>query len=139
MSENTTQLSRLANNMAESETLKMARMARELRAEGHDVISLSLGEPDFDTPKHIKKAATIALAEGYTKYTPVAGLLELQKAISEKFKRDNNLQYAPNQIVVSNGAKQSPARRYTNTTRFAPSTIQYSCTPAASYRRSLRT
>lgn len=107
MSENN--LSRLANNMAESETLKMARMARDLRAEGHDVISLSLGEPDFDTPKHIKKAATAALAEGYTKYTPVAGLLELQKAVSEKFKRDNNLNYAPNQIVVSNGAKQTIA------------------------------
>ncbi len=103
------QLSSLVDRMAESETLKMARMARELRAEGHDVISLSLGEPDFDTPNHIKKAATQALKEGYTKYTPVAGLLDLQKAISLKFKRDNDLDYSPAQIVVSNGAKQSVA------------------------------
>lgn len=82
-------------------------MARELRAQGHDVISLSLGEPDFDTPDHIKDAAYEALKDGYTKYTPVAGLPELNKAISEKFKRDNNLDYRPEQIVVSNGAKQT--------------------------------
>ncbi len=82
-------------------------MARELRALGHDVISLSLGEPDFDTPEHIKDAATQALKDGYTKYTPVAGLPELTKAISEKFKRDNDLDYRPEQIVVSNGAKQT--------------------------------
>lgn len=94
-------------NLAESETLKMARMARELQALGHDVISLSLGEPDFDTPDHIKEAAHQALLDGYTKYTPVSGLPELTKAISEKFKRDNNLDYRPDQIVVSNGAKQS--------------------------------
>ncbi len=93
--------------LSESETLKMARMARELRAQGHDVISLSLGEPDFDTPEHIKAAATQALHDGYTKYTPVPGLPELTKAISEKFKRDNNLDYRPEQIVVSNGAKQT--------------------------------
>ncbi len=93
--------------LSESETLKMARMARELRAQGHDVISLSLGEPDFDTPEHIKVAATQALRDGYTKYTPVPGLPELTKAISEKFKRDNHLDYRPDQSVVSNGAKQS--------------------------------
>lgn len=93
--------------LSESETLKMARMARELRAQGHDVISLSLGEPDFDTPDHIKEAAYQALKDGYTKYTPVSGLPELTKAISEKFKRDNQLDYMPEQIVVSNGAKQS--------------------------------
>ncbi|MCY7329290.1 MAG: aminotransferase class I/II-fold pyridoxal phosphate-dependent enzyme, partial [Saprospiraceae bacterium] len=93
--------------LSESETLKMARMGRELRAQGHDVISLSLGEPDFDTPDHIKAAATQALHDGYTKYTPVPGLPELTKAISEKFKRDNNLDYRPEQIVVSNGAKHS--------------------------------
>lgn len=93
--------------LAESETLKMARMARELKALGHDVISLSLGEPDFDTPDHIKDAAYQALKDGYTKYTPVAGLPELTKAISEKFKRDNHLDYRPEQIVVSNGAKQT--------------------------------
>ncbi|HND87821.1 MAG TPA: pyridoxal phosphate-dependent aminotransferase, partial [Saprospiraceae bacterium] len=72
-----------------------------------DVISLSLGEPDFDTPNHVKQAAWQALQDGYTKYTPVAGLPELTKAISEKFKRDNNLDYRPEQIVVSNGAKQT--------------------------------
>lgn len=93
--------------LAESETLKMARMARELRAQGHDVISLSLGEPDSDTPDHIKEAAFQALKDGYTKYTPVAGLAELTRAISDKFKRDNNLEYRPDQIVVSNGAKQT--------------------------------
>jgi aspartate aminotransferase len=100
-------LSERVSNLAESETLKMARMARELRALGHDVISLSLGEPDFDTPDHIKDAAYQALKDGYTKYTPVAGLPELTKAVSDKFKRDNHLDYRPDQIVVSNGAKQS--------------------------------
>ncbi|MBK8967829.1 MAG: pyridoxal phosphate-dependent aminotransferase [Saprospiraceae bacterium] len=100
-------LSERVLNLAESETLKMARMARELRALGHDVISLSLGEPDFDTPEHIKTAAYEALKAGYTKYTPVSGLPELTQAISEKFRRDNSLDYKPEQIVVSNGAKQS--------------------------------
>lgn len=94
-------------NMAESATLKMARMGRELRAQGHDVISLSLGEPDFDTPEHIKEAAKRALDDGYTKYSPVPGLMELRQAIKTKFKRDNDLDYDVNQIVVSNGAKQS--------------------------------
>jgi aspartate aminotransferase len=102
-----TLLSNRVQNLAESETLKMARMARELKALGHPVISLSLGEPDFDTPDHVKEAAYQALKEGYTKYTPVAGLPELTKAISEKFKRDNHLDYRPEQIVVSNGAKQT--------------------------------
>lgn len=73
--------------MTESATLKMAQMARELKAKGHDIINLSLGEPDFDTPIHIKEAAKTALDQGQTKYTPVAGTLELRKAISEKFKR----------------------------------------------------
>jgi aspartate aminotransferase len=100
-------LSQRVNALSESETLKMARMGRELKAQGHDVISLSLGEPDFDTPDHIKDAAYQALKDGYTKYTPVAGLPELTKAISEKFKRENNLDYRPEQIVVSNGAKQT--------------------------------
>lgn len=102
-----TVLSQRVQNLAESETLKMARMAREMRALGHDVISLSLGEPDFDTPQHIKDAAYQALQDGYTKYTPVPGLPELTKAIGEKFKRDNHLDYRPEQIVVSNGAKQT--------------------------------
>lgn len=102
-------LSQRVLNMEESATIKMAQMARNLSAEGHDVISLSLGEPDFDTPQHIKEAAKQALDDGYTKYTPVPGLLELRKAISHKFKRDNNLDYDVNQIVVSTGAKQSIA------------------------------
>ncbi len=84
-------------------------MARELRAEGHNVISLSLGEPDFDTPEHIKNAAKKALDDGFTKYTPVPGLPDLVKAIQNKFKRDNDLEFDLNQIVVSNGAKQSLA------------------------------
>jgi aspartate aminotransferase len=97
------------SRMAESATIKMASMARELKAQGHDVISLSLGEPDFDTPDHIKEAAKKALDEGYTKYTPVPGLQELREAICTKLKRDNNITATPNQIVVSNGAKQSIA------------------------------
>ena len=96
-------------NMEESATLKMAGLARKLRQEGKNVINLSLGEPDFDTPDHIKEAAKKALDEGYTKYTPVNGLIELRQAISNKFKRDNDLDYSPDQIVVSNGAKQSLA------------------------------
>ena len=95
--------------MSESATIKMSQMARDLRDQGHDVISLSLGEPDFDTPDHIKEAAAVALKEGYTKYTPVPGLVELRVAIQTKFKRDNNLDFDLSQIVVSNGAKQSIA------------------------------
>ena len=95
--------------MQESATLKMSKLARALRAEGKDVINLSLGEPDFDTPDHIKQAAKKALDEGYTKYTPVPGLPELRKAICDKFERDNQLSFDLDQIVVSNGAKQSIA------------------------------
>lgn len=100
-------LSKRVTEMAESETLKMARIARELKAKGHDVINLSLGEPDFDTPTHIKEAAKKALDEGFTKYTPVSGTPDLLQAIQTKFKRDNQLHFETNQIVVSNGAKQS--------------------------------
>ncbi len=100
-------LSRLVLEMQESATLKMAKLARELKAQGQDVIDMSLGEPDFDTPDHIKEAAKKALDAGYTKYTPVNGLLEFREAIVRKFARENGLQYTPNQIVVSNGAKQS--------------------------------
>lgn len=89
--------------------MKMAQMARDLQAQGHSVINLSLGEPDFDTPEHIKQAAKQALDSGYTKYTPVAGLLELRQAICTKLQADNGLTYTPEQIVVSNGAKQSVA------------------------------
>jgi aspartate aminotransferase len=102
-------LSDMVSNMAESETIKMAQMARDLAAQGHNVISLSLGEPDFDTPDHIKEAAKQALDDGYTKYTPVPGLVELREAIVRKFNRDNNLDFKLNQIVVSNGAKQTIA------------------------------
>jgi aspartate aminotransferase len=100
-------LSTMVSKMSESETLKMAQMARNLKAQGHDVISLAIGEPDFDTPDHIKMAAIKALSEGFTKYTPVVGIPDLLTAISNKFKRDNNLDYATNQIMVSTGAKQS--------------------------------
>lgn len=100
-------LSRLVLDMQESATLKMAKLARELKAQGQDVIDLSLGEPDFDTPDHIKQAAKDALDKGYTKYTPVNGLPELREAIVRKLARENGLQYTTNQIVVSNGAKQS--------------------------------
>jgi len=96
----TQNLSQLVLQMSESATIKMAQMARDLAAQGHDVISLSLGEPDFDTPQHIKDAAVKALADGYTKYTPVPGLVELRKAIITKFKRDNNLDFDMNRDEV---------------------------------------
>lgn len=102
-------LSQLVLQMEESATIKMAQMARDLRAQGNNVIDLSLGEPDFDTPAHIKEAAKKALDAGHTKYTPVPGIMELRQAICRKFKRDNDLDFGPNQIVVSNGAKQSIA------------------------------
>ncbi len=103
----TSPLSDLVSKMEESATLRMAQLGREVKAQGHDVISLSLGEPDFDTPEHIKEAAKRALDAGHTKYTPVPGIPELRKAISDKFKRENGLDYTPAQIVVSTGAKQS--------------------------------
>lgn len=93
----------------ESATIKMAQLGREIAAKGHDVISLSLGEPDFDTPDHIKEAAKRALDEGYTKYTPVPGHKEFVSAIIKKFKRDNNMVFSPEEIMVSCGAKQSIA------------------------------
>jgi aspartate aminotransferase len=99
-------LSDRVQRMTESATLKMAQLARQLAAEGHDVINLSLGEPDFDTPDHIKQQAIKSIQAGNTKYTPVAGTLELRKAISNKFLRDNGISYSPDQIIVSNGAKQ---------------------------------
>lgn len=96
--------------MAESETLAMAAKARELKQQGVDIISLSLGEPDFKTPKHIAEGAKKAIDEGkYFAYPPVNGYLDLRQAISEKFKRENGLDYSAEQIVVSNGAKQSIA------------------------------
>jgi aspartate aminotransferase len=93
----------------EPETLKMAKLGRELRAQGLDIIDLSLGEPDFNTPDHIKEAAKKAIDDNYSHYTPVAGFLDLKEAICAKFERENNLQYKPENIVVSTGAKQSLA------------------------------
>src|SRR5215210_8915093 len=91
----------------EPETLKMAKLGRELRAKGIDVIDLSLGEPDFDTPQHIKEAAIKAINDNWSHYTPVAGFLDLREAVCTKLKRDNNLDYKPENIMVSTGAKQS--------------------------------
>ena len=103
------QVSNRLKQLSESATLAMARMSRELKAQGHNVIALSLGEPDFDTPEFIKDSAKNAIDNNYSHYTPVPGLLELREAISKKLKRDNKLDYSPDQIVVSTGAKQSIA------------------------------
>jgi aspartate aminotransferase len=103
------QLSDRINNLPTSATLAMAAKARELKAQGKDIISLSLGEPDFNTPEFIKDAAIQAVKDNYNSYSPVNGYLDLREAICKKFKRDNNLSYNPNQIVVSTGAKQSIA------------------------------
>ena len=97
------------NNLSASATLAMAAKARELRSKGVDVIGLSLGEPDFNIPEFIKEAAVKAINDNYNSYTPVDGYVDLKKAISRKFSRDNNLNYSVNQIVVSTGAKQSIA------------------------------
>ena len=97
------------NNLSASATLAMAAKARELRSKGIDVIGLSLGEPDFNIPEFIKEAAVKAINDNYNSYTPVDGYVDLKKAISRKFSRDNNLNYSPSQIVVSTGAKQSIA------------------------------
>jgi aspartate aminotransferase len=103
------QLSSILTRFNEPETLKMAKLGRELRAKGVDVIDLSLGEPDFDTPQHIKDAAKKAIDDNWSHYTPVPGFLDLREAICEKFKRDNRLDYKPENIVASTGAKQSLA------------------------------
>lgn len=100
-------LSDRINNLSTSQTLAMAALARELKAQGKDIISLSLGEPDFNTPDFIKEAAKKAIDENYSTYSPVDGYGELKDAICRKFKRDNNLEYKPANIVVSTGAKQS--------------------------------
>lgn len=102
-------LSSFLDRFNEPETLRMAQLGRELRARGIDVIDMSLGEPDFDTPDHIKQAAITAIQENWTHYTPVAGLPDLRQAVCHKLKRDNHLDYLPEQIVVSTGAKQSLA------------------------------
>ena len=102
-------LSDRINSLPISQTLAMAAKARELKTAGKDIISLSLGEPDFNTPEFIKNAAIEAINQDYNSYTPVDGYVELKEAICVKFKRDNNLDYNPKQIVVSTGAKQSIA------------------------------
>ncbi len=103
------QLSSLLDRFSEPETLKMAKLGRELRASGIDVIDLSLGEPDFDTPQHIKDAAVKAINENWSHYTPVAGFMDLREAVCTKLNRDNNLDYKPENIITSTGAKQSLA------------------------------
>src|SRR5688572_3625889 len=105
-------MSKLADritHLSESQTIAMAKLSRELQEQGHDIISLSLGEPDFITPEDIRESAKKAIDDGFTKYTPIAGFADLRQAISEKFRNENGLEYAPDQIVVSTGAKQSIA------------------------------
>lgn len=102
-------LSQRVQRLSESQTIGMSKLSRELSSKGIDVINLSLGEPDFVTPAHICAAAKKAIDDGYTFYPPIAGFAELRKAVSDKFKRENNLDYKPDQVVVSTGAKQSIA------------------------------
>lgn len=103
------ELAKRLERIQEPQTIKMAKLSRELRAQGANIIDLSLGEPDFITPEHICRAAYEAMQQGYTKYTPVVGMPELREAICDKLKRDNNLDYTPDRIIVSTGAKQSLA------------------------------
>ena len=94
-------------SLSESATLEMTRLSRELKSEGKDVIALSIGEPDFNTPQNVKDAGKLAIDNNITHYPPVPGFLELREAIAAKLKRDNNLDYGPENIVVSTGAKHS--------------------------------
>lgn len=103
------ELSSILNRFSEPETLRMAKLGREMRAKGIDITDLSLGEPDFDTPQHIKDAAKKAIDDNWSHYTPVPGFLDLREAVCHKFQRDNKLSYKPENIVVSTGAKQSLA------------------------------
>ncbi len=102
-------MSKRLDTLAESQTIGMSKLSRELTAKGFDIINLSLGEPDFITPEHIRTAAKKAIDDGFTFYPPISGYAELRTAISEKFRRENNLDIAPDQVVVSTGAKQSIA------------------------------
>src|SRR5436309_2418975 len=102
-------LSHRVKTLSESQTIAMSKLARELADKGKDVINLSLGEPDFPTPEYIREAAKKAIDEGYTRYSPISGFNELRKAVSSKFKRENNLDYPFEQVVISTGAKQSIA------------------------------
>lgn len=103
------ELAHRLERITEPQTIKMAKLGRELRAQGHSIIDLSLGEPDFNTPEHICRAAIKAMENGHTRYTPVAGIPELREAIRQKFRRDNGLDYESSEILVSTGAKQSLA------------------------------
>jgi aspartate aminotransferase len=103
------QLSTRLSQLSESETIAMSQRSRELIAKGIDIINLSVGEPDFPTPEHVKEAAKKAIDDNFTHYPPVPGIPELREAIAEKFQRDNNLKYTPSQIVVSAGGKQALA------------------------------
>src|SRR5947208_12633064 len=94
-------LSKRVNNLEESQTIGMSKLARELADKGKDVINLSLGEPDFPTPDYIREAAKKAIDDGYTRYSPISGFNELRKAVSGKFKRENNLDYQFDQVVIS--------------------------------------
>jgi aspartate aminotransferase len=100
-------ISRRAASLSPSLTLAIDSKAKQMKAEGHDVVGFGAGEPDFDTPHHIKEAAIKAISEGFTKYTPSSGIPELRQAIAEKFKRDNDLHYKPSQVIVSCGGKHS--------------------------------
>jgi len=108
-------LSRKAEQIAPSITLAITAKAKKMKAEGIDVIGFGAGEPDFNTPEHIQEAAIQAIKQGFTKYTPAAGIMELKEAIIEKFKNDNQLNYSPSQIIVSTGAKQSLANTFSAT------------------------
>ncbi len=103
------QLAERLSRISEPQTIKMAKLGRELKAQGIDIVDLSIGEPDFNTPEHIREAAKQAIDEGFTHYTPVAGIADLRAAIVHKLKRDNGLEYTPEQIVVTTGAKQALA------------------------------
>ena len=100
-------LSKRAQSISPSPTLSLTAKAKAMRAQGIDVIGFGAGEPDFDTPDHIKREAVKAISEGFTKYTPTTGIPELKAAICKKFKEDNGLDYEPSQVVVSSGAKHS--------------------------------
>ena len=102
-----TKLSDRLNRLAPSATLAMSQKSGEMKAQGIDVINMSVGEPDFNTPDHIKEAAKKAIDANYSRYSPVPGYIELRKAIVEKLKKENGLEYSTNEILVSNGAKQS--------------------------------
>src|SRR6186713_2340075 len=100
-------ISQRAASLAPSLTLAINSKAKQMKAEGQDVVGFGAGEPDFDTPQHIKDVAIQALNQGFTKYTPSSGIPELRQAIADKFKRDNGLSYKPSQVIVSSGGKHS--------------------------------